>query len=100
MGEDEIAKAVEDGYELGPGVTPKDMIAVRSLRSFYTNRVFLQISGANIRLNFGEMVSGEAIYHTALIMSATEAVGYADIIREIAQRAVDQLADSGFADGE
>jgi len=88
--EADFQKAVDAGTDLGPGVTPKDMVVIRALQSRYTNRVFIQITGANLRVNLGEVISGETVYHTALIMSASEAIGYADLLTEMAERAVKQ----------
>lgn len=59
---------------------------VKKLRSAYANQIFVQPLGdSNIRVNFGEVLDDEPRYHTALVLSASNALQFAQLIERWAR---------------
>lgn len=66
-------------------VTEADLASSRKLRGLFTDRIYVQphIDGMHLRINFGEVVGGEAQYHTAIVVSSSEALEFADLIHRM-----------------
>ena len=89
---------MDEQTDLGANVTPLDMIRIQSVLPISTTRVLVQIEGSNLRINFGNIVGGEPVYHAAIVVSAKEALGYASLINTFAERAIEQTS-AEIADG-
>ncbi|MBV2147790.1 hypothetical protein KRZ98_05740 [Sphingobium sp. AS12] len=80
-----MASQPDDGSQ----VTQKDVDAVRKLNGLFTNRIFIQPGLGHLRMNFGEMVGDEAVYHTAIVVPVSEAPGFADLIDRMVKAVAD-----------
>ncbi len=59
--------------------------AVKKLNAIYTNQVFVQPLGdGNIRINFGETLDEEPRYHTSVVVSAANALDFANLVARMA----------------
>lgn len=67
-------------------VTEADLASARKLRGLFTDRIYIQPhgDGMHLRINFGEVVGGAAEYHTAIVVSSTEAVEFAELMHRMA----------------
>ena len=78
-----------DGTEIADGedfdVYWEDREASKGVNGIYTNRVFVyQTNDGLLRINFGEMVDDAPRYHTAIVVSPTNAVIFAQLMHQVA----------------
>ena len=68
----------------------QDLEAVKKLTGQFVNRIFVQHMGDGmLRLNFGEVLDADdPTYHTALVISAANAMSFAELIYGMAQQAI------------
>ena len=64
--------------------------AVKKLNGQFTNRLFVQHLGDGlIRLNFGDVMDAqEPTYHTAIVLTASNAMQFAELIYRMASAAI------------
>lgn len=60
--------------------------AAKKLNALYSNRIFVQpLPEGLVRLNFGEVLDeDEPTYHSCVILTAENALQFADLIRNVA----------------
>jgi hypothetical protein len=57
---------------------------IKKLRASYANQVFVQPMGdGNLRLNFGETLDEESLYHTAVVLSYGNAIELSSLIQRM-----------------
>ena len=79
MEEDE---PVEDYWE--------DREAAKKINGIYANRIFVQPLGDGmVRINLGEVIDEDRSYHTAAVVTAHQAVAFAQIIYSIATSVIE-----------
>lgn len=67
-------------------VTQADVDAARALRGLYTDRCFVQVGTGHLRVNFGEIVGGAAVYHTAVVVPTLDAWSFGQLLMEMAEK--------------
>ncbi|MGB3469920.1 MAG: hypothetical protein WBA51_03750 [Erythrobacter sp.] len=55
------------------------------IRGFFANQIFVQPSGGQLRLTFGEIINGRAVYHTSLVVPDEVALNFGKLIQEVAE---------------
>ncbi len=72
-------------------VTEADLQSSRKLRGLFTDRVYVQPhgDGMHLRINLGEVVGGEAQYHTAIVVSSADALEFAELIHRMGLMAIE-----------
>lgn len=80
-------------------VTQADVDASRTLKGLYTNRCFVQVGNGHLRVNFGEIVGGEAVYHTAVVVPTIDAWSFGQLLMEMAEKQIAAEAPAA-KDGE
>jgi len=64
----------------------EDREAAKKLTGVFANRVYVQpISPGMVRVNFGEVLDEEPTYHTAIVLTAADAMSFAALIYQVAQ---------------
>jgi hypothetical protein len=77
-----------------------DAEAIKTLRSLFANRAYVQPEGAYLRINFAELVAGVPLYHTALTVPNEIALQVGHLIMQMATAAIDrEKAVKAFGDG-
>ena len=71
------------------GVTPADVEASRLLRGLFTNRIFIQPDGLHLRINLGEIVGGNAVYHTAIVVPNADALQFGELLVRMARESIE-----------
>ena len=62
----------------------EDREAAKKITGQFANRIFVQpLKNGLVRINFGEVLDEEASYHTAIIVTAEQAVEFAQVIYNI-----------------
>lgn len=62
----------------------------KALRALFANQLYVQPDGQHLRLAIGERVSGEPIFHTALVVPNADALEFGELIVKMAQAGLDQ----------
>lgn len=72
-------------------VTEADLASSRKLRGLFTDRIYVQQhgDGMHLRINFGEIVGGDAEYHTAIVVTSSDALEFAELIHRMGLMAVE-----------
>jgi hypothetical protein len=62
----------------------EDQEAAKKITGQFANRIFVQpLQNGLVRINFGEVLDTEASYHTAIVVTAEQAIGFAQVIYNI-----------------
>ncbi|HEX6374999.1 MAG TPA: hypothetical protein VFZ91_04695 [Allosphingosinicella sp.] len=83
----DTAQAEED-YELWDAQDQS-----KKLRATFATRLYVEPAGEHLRLSFGERISDETVYHTALVVPAETAIEMAQLIYRLGTGAVDAKMD-------
>lgn len=59
----------------------EDREASKKLTGRYANRIYVQpLGNGMVRINFGEVLDEEPSYHSAIVVTAEQAIGFAHVI--------------------
>jgi hypothetical protein len=62
----------------------EDRDASKANKGVFANRIYVQpLGNGMVRINFGEVLDDQPTYHTAIVVTAEQAVGFAQVIYNI-----------------